>query len=69
LKASAPNFISEIFFLCIGMGHCGYFKTINSYTDASRHVEESGRHIDLVEQERTWVGVSDSPSSRLRDIQ
>jgi len=51
------------------MGHYGYFKTIDSYTDASRHVEDSERHIDLIEQERSWVGVSDSPGSWLRDIQ
>jgi len=59
LKALAPNFISEIFFLCVGMGHCGYLKTIDSYTIASRHIEDSERHIDFVERERSWVGVSD----------
>lgn len=55
-RASAPNFISHIFFLCIAMGHYGYLKTIGSYNELARHVDDTQRHLDWIEQEGSWVG-------------
>lgn len=55
--APAPNFISHIFYLNIAMAHYGYLKTVESYLSLSRHVEDTQRMIDSLEQDRSWVGV------------
>ncbi|KXN88270.1 Ubiquitin conjugation factor E4 [Leucoagaricus sp. SymC.cos] len=55
-NAPTPNFISNIFYLCIAMGHYGYLKTIDSYNQLSRHVDDMQRYLESIEQERSWVG-------------
>ncbi|KAJ3574715.1 hypothetical protein NP233_g1573 [Leucocoprinus birnbaumii] len=55
-KALTPNFISNIFFLCIAMGHYGYLKTINSYNELGRHIDDAQRNLDWIQSEGSWVG-------------
>lgn len=58
--AMTPNFISEIFYLCNTMAHYGYLKTIQTYEDFGKHLDELQRHHDMIEGDRAWVGVSSS---------
>jgi ubiquitin conjugation factor E4 B len=64
--APVPNFISNIFYLCVGMSHYGYLKTVDSYNQLSRHADDTQRHLDSIEQERSWVGVNLIALSRWR---
>ncbi|EKM79473.1 hypothetical protein AGABI1DRAFT_74542 [Agaricus bisporus var. burnettii JB137-S8] len=55
-QASAPNFISNIFYLCIAMSHYGYLKSIDTLKELTRHVDDSQKLLDTVTQNRSWVG-------------
>jgi ubiquitin conjugation factor E4 B len=55
---SAPNFISDIFYLSIAMSHYGYEKTISSYNDTMKHIDEYQRHLDTLNGDGSWMGVS-----------
>jgi len=57
LTAATPNFISEIFYLCDALAHYGYLRTIQTYEDFGKHVDELQRHHDTMNGDRSWVGV------------
>lgn len=61
--AAAPNFISEIFYLCNAMGHYGYLKTTQTYDDFAKHHDELQRHHDMINGDGSWIGVSHTHSS------
>ncbi|KAI6042671.1 ubiquitin elongating factor core-domain-containing protein [Pisolithus marmoratus] len=54
--ASPPNFISEIFYLCNAMAHYGYLRTIQTYEDFGKHLDDLQRHHDMINGDRSWVG-------------
>ncbi|KAF9454682.1 hypothetical protein P691DRAFT_804031 [Macrolepiota fuliginosa MF-IS2] len=54
--APAPNFISQIFYLCIALGHYGYLKTIDTFKELTRHIEDSKRLLDSLGQDGSWIG-------------
>ncbi|KAL4069954.1 ubiquitin elongating factor core-domain-containing protein [Scleroderma yunnanense] len=54
--ATTPNFISEIFYLCNALGHYGYLRTIQTYEDFGKHLDELQRHHDMINGDRSWVG-------------
>ena len=56
--APAPNFISNIFFLAIAMSHLGYIKTISTYNDLGRVLEDIERHLEWLQGDGSWIGVS-----------
>lgn len=56
--APAPNFISNIFFLAIAMSHFGYIKTISTYNDLGRVLEDIERHLEWLQGDGSWMGVS-----------
>ncbi|KAF9533152.1 ubiquitin elongating factor core-domain-containing protein [Crepidotus variabilis] len=51
-----PNFISDIFYLTIAMTHYGYLKTISSYNDLNKHLEDIQRHLDFINGDGSWMG-------------
>lgn len=53
-----PNFISNIFFLTISMAHYGYLRTIQSYNALAKHLEDIQRHLDFLQGDGSWMGVS-----------
>ncbi|KAJ3503365.1 hypothetical protein NLJ89_g8468 [Agrocybe chaxingu] len=55
-NAPPPNFISNIFYLTIAMSHYGILKTIDSYNNLGKHVEDLQRHIDMLNGDGTWMG-------------
>jgi Ubiquitin elongating factor core len=55
--ASPPNFISDIFYLNIAMSHYGYLRTIQTYTDLQKHVDDIQRHLDYLNGDGSWMGV------------
>jgi len=56
--AAAPNFISNIFYLTIAMSHFGYLKTIQGYNDLAKHIDDLQRHLDFINGDGSWMGVS-----------
>jgi ubiquitin conjugation factor E4 B len=56
--APPSNFISNIFYLTIAMSHYGYVKTIQNYTGLARHLDDIQRHLEMVEGDGSWMGVS-----------
>jgi ubiquitin conjugation factor E4 B len=56
-KAPPPNFISDIFYLNIAMSHFGYLRTIQTYTDLQKHIEDIQRHLDYLNGDGSWMGV------------
>ncbi|EIW81074.1 hypothetical protein CONPUDRAFT_55967 [Coniophora puteana RWD-64-598 SS2] len=55
-KASAPNFISEIFYLSIALSHYGYLRTIQTYEDFAKHLDDLQRHMEYLEGDGSWRG-------------
>ncbi|EGN98229.1 hypothetical protein SERLA73DRAFT_109617 [Serpula lacrymans var. lacrymans S7.3] len=55
-NASAPNFISDIFYLSLALSHYGYLKTIQTYEDFAKHVDELQRHLDMISGDGSWMG-------------
>ncbi|KIM56094.1 hypothetical protein SCLCIDRAFT_133427 [Scleroderma citrinum Foug A] len=55
-RAATPNFISENFYLCDAFAHYGYLRTIQTYEDFGKHVDELQRHHDSMNGDRSWVG-------------
>ena len=45
---SAPNFITEIFYLTSAVNHYGLNRTIQSFDDLYKQTEEIQRHIDYL---------------------
>ncbi len=56
-QAPAPNFISNIFFLTIAMSHYGYLKTIQTYNDFSKQIDELEKHLEFINGDGSWMGV------------
>lgn len=56
--APEPNFISNVFYLTIAMSHFGYLKTIQGYNDLAKHIDEMQRHLDFINGDGSWIGVS-----------
>ncbi|KIK52087.1 hypothetical protein GYMLUDRAFT_50156 [Collybiopsis luxurians FD-317 M1] len=52
----APNFISDIFYLTIAMSHYGYQKTISSYNDLHKHIDDIQRQLDYMNGDGSWMG-------------
>jgi ubiquitin conjugation factor E4 B len=55
--AAPPNFISDIFYLNIAMSHYGYLRTIQTYTDLQKHMDDIQRHLDYLNGDGSWMGV------------
>lgn len=55
--APAPNFISNIFFLTVAMSHYGYLKTVQTYGDLGKQIEEVERHLEFLNGDGSWRGV------------
>lgn len=46
--APAPNFITEIFFLVAAISHYGLNRTLQTYDDMHKEMEDIQRHIDFL---------------------
>lgn len=57
LPASAPNFISEIFFLCAQYLHIGPMHAIKEHKGISQQVSHMQRQLNDMEADSTWRGV------------
>ncbi|KAH7915426.1 ubiquitin elongating factor core-domain-containing protein [Hygrophoropsis aurantiaca] len=55
-KAAPPNFISDVFYLSIALSHYGYLRTIQTYEDLAKHVDELQRHSDMLSGDNSWMG-------------
>ncbi|KAL0961455.1 hypothetical protein HGRIS_006400 [Hohenbuehelia grisea] len=55
---SAPpqNFISEIFYLTVAMSHYGFLKTIQSYNELAKVLEDGQRHLEWLQGDGSWMG-------------
>ncbi|KAJ4465100.1 ubiquitin elongating factor core-domain-containing protein [Lentinula lateritia] len=52
----APNFISDIFYLAVATSHYGYQKTISSYIELDKHMEDIERHLSFLNGDGSWMG-------------
>ncbi|RXW24458.1 hypothetical protein EST38_g1393 [Candolleomyces aberdarensis] len=52
----APNFISNIFFLTIAMAHYGYLKTIDTYNNTHKQMDDVRRHLEYLQGDGSWMG-------------
>ncbi|RDB17892.1 Ubiquitin conjugation factor E4 [Hypsizygus marmoreus] len=55
-SAAEPNFISNIFYLTIAMSHYGDLRTIQTYNDLAKHIEDMQRHLDMINGDGSWMG-------------
>ncbi|KAJ7134672.1 ubiquitin elongating factor core-domain-containing protein [Mycena epipterygia] len=55
-NAPAPNFVSNIFYLAVAMSHYGILRTISTYTDLAKHIEDMQRHLDMLNGDGSWMG-------------
>ena len=39
------------------MSHYGYLRTIQTYSDLQKHVEDIQRHLDYLVGDQSWMGV------------
>lgn len=53
-----PNFISDVFFLTVAMGHYGVAQTMARYEDALKHYDEIRRHVEMLQGDGSWMNVS-----------
>ncbi|EAU86067.1 ubiquitin conjugation factor E4 [Coprinopsis cinerea okayama7 len=53
---SPPNFISNIFFLTVAMAHYGFLKTIDTYNNTHKQMEDIQRHLQMLEGDGSWMG-------------
>ncbi|KAG6909123.1 hypothetical protein DXG01_001875 [Tephrocybe rancida] len=56
--APEPNFISNIFYLAIAMSHYGYLKTIQTFNNLAKHLEDLKRHLEQISGDGSWMGAS-----------
>ncbi|KAJ7175910.1 ubiquitin elongating factor core-domain-containing protein [Mycena filopes] len=54
--AAAPNFVSNIFYLAVAMSHYGILRTISTYSDLAKHIEDMQRHLDMLNGDGSWMG-------------
>ncbi|KAJ7288279.1 ubiquitin conjugation factor E4 [Mycena rebaudengoi] len=54
--APAPNFVSNIFYLAVAMSHYGILRTINTYSDLAKHIDDMQRHMDMLNGDGSWMG-------------
>ncbi|ESK87147.1 ubiquitin fusion degradation protein [Moniliophthora roreri MCA 2997] len=50
-----PNFISDIFYLTVAMSHYGYQKTIQTFMDLGKHMDDIERHLDFLQGDGSWM--------------
>ena len=50
------NFISDVFFLTIAMAHYGYLKTIDTYNNTHKQMDEIKRHLQMLQGDGSWMG-------------
>ncbi|KAG5338950.1 hypothetical protein C0989_005506 [Termitomyces sp. Mn162] len=55
-NAPEPNFISNIFYLTIAMSHYGYLKTIQTFNNLAKHLEDLKRHLEFINGDGSWMG-------------
>ncbi|KAJ7095825.1 ubiquitin elongating factor core-domain-containing protein [Mycena belliarum] len=55
-NAPAPNFVSNIFYLTVAMSHYGILRTISTYSDLAKHIEDMQRHLDMLNGDGSWMG-------------
>lgn len=53
-----PKFLSEIFYLTLAMNHYGLQKTISTLDELAREHNEIARHIEQLQGDGSWQGVS-----------
>ncbi|KAL0579137.1 Ubiquitin conjugation factor E4 [Marasmius crinis-equi] len=53
--AAPPNFISDVFYLTIAMSHYGYQKTISSFMELQKHLDDIQRHLDFLQGDGSWM--------------
>ncbi|KAF5338878.1 hypothetical protein D9611_008795 [Ephemerocybe angulata] len=51
-----PNFISNIFFLTVAMAHYGFLKTIDTYNNTHKQMDDIKRHLQALEGDGSWQG-------------
>jgi ubiquitin conjugation factor E4 B len=40
------------------MSHYGYLRTIQTHGDLQKHLEDMQRHLDYIQGDGSWMGVS-----------
>ena len=53
-----PNFISDIFYLTLAANHIGQLKLINNIDDLAKQYDEIRRHLEVLQEDQSWRGVS-----------
>ncbi|KAJ7761518.1 ubiquitin conjugation factor E4 [Mycena maculata] len=55
-NAPAPNFVSNIFYIAVAMSHYGILRTISTFLDLAKHIEDMQRHLDMLQGDGSWMG-------------
>ncbi|KAI0043444.1 hypothetical protein FA95DRAFT_1563296 [Auriscalpium vulgare] len=54
--APPPNFISDIFYLTLATNHYGFQKTIQSFDELSKQLDDAKKHLERINGDQSWVG-------------
>lgn len=56
--APPPNFISDVYFLTLALFHYGFLKTVDTFEDYAKELDDVKKRLEHVEADNTWQGVS-----------
>ncbi|KAI0036443.1 ubiquitin conjugation factor E4 [Vararia minispora EC-137] len=60
-SAVPPNFISDIFYLTLSIGHYGLSKTFDNFEELGKRIEDYKRSLASIEDDGTWAGTPLAP--------
>ncbi|KAF8579833.1 hypothetical protein K439DRAFT_1522775 [Ramaria rubella] len=55
-STSAPNFITEVFYLTAALNHYGPVRTIQEHDELGKELDQMQRHLDAINADTTWQG-------------
>ncbi|KAG9010260.1 hypothetical protein FRB94_010788 [Tulasnella sp. JGI-2019a] len=53
---SAPNFITEIFYLTAAFNHYGLVRTLGFYNELERHLDDIDKYLERIESDTSYIG-------------
>ncbi|KAI0061420.1 hypothetical protein BV25DRAFT_1805616 [Artomyces pyxidatus] len=59
--APPPNFISDIFYLTLASNHYGFLKTVQTFDEYNKQLDDAKKHLASITGDRSWVGTPFQP--------
>ncbi|EIM85743.1 uncharacterized protein STEHIDRAFT_59114 [Stereum hirsutum FP-91666 SS1] len=59
--APPPNFISDVYFLTLAMFHYGFLKTVDTFEEYAKDLDDTKKRLEQAEGDTTWQGTMMAP--------